>query len=90
MAPAPASVQGGKGSPVDPGGTGGETKGFQANRSWEGSRREEKKTDIFNRLLLRKEASQDEYASCCKEADCLKANTGLSCTREASAGFPQH
>lgn len=60
VAPAPASVQGGKGSPVDPGGTGGETKGFQANRSWEGSRREEKKTDIFNRYEMPWYCSDDQ------------------------------
>uniref|UniRef100_A0A8C2TZM9 Cyclin-dependent kinase inhibitor domain-containing protein n=1 Tax=Coturnix japonica TaxID=93934 RepID=A0A8C2TZM9_COTJA len=31
----PAPLQEGKSSPIDPGGTGGETKDFQANRSWE-------------------------------------------------------
>lgn len=37
---------------------------------------------LFSRLLLSKEANQDEYTSCCKEANFLKASTGLSCTRE--------
>lgn len=37
---------------------------------------------FFSRLLLSKEANQDEYTSCCKEANFLKASTGLSCTRE--------